>query len=265
MAQLSSDPKDAALEDFVAAHFASRGAYVETGITERNPIDILELDVVWTNYSHDPPRSHPVEITSGKDIHLGDLFKFYGWTRYLGLPSGQFVHREPFSKADENSLTHIAKKTGIHLVHGRGTVGVSARFTFTARSPTRRSAGHSTRSSGQGLGTADRMACPSSSGYGSERLGKDLHPKSVVPRASHAPPSAVLTTLAQGLSVIYSRAASTRCSERCTANPAPAAQSKDCRFQPSASETHRRASAHRRQPQGCPGRSVELAGAQNPE
>jgi hypothetical protein len=61
MVQLSKDPKGWELEDFVAAHFASRGAYVETGITERRPTDILELDVVWTDYrkthrSHTPSK-----------------------------------------------------------------------------------------------------------------------------------------------------------------------------------------------------------------
>lgn len=117
MAELPTDPRDAALEDFVAAHFASRGAYVETGVTERHPIDILELDIVWTDYAQDPPKSHPVEVKGGKDIHLGDVFKFYGWTRYLGLPPGQFVHREPFGKADKNCLKHIEARTGIHLVH----------------------------------------------------------------------------------------------------------------------------------------------------
>ncbi len=66
---------------------------------------------------HKNHRALPVEITGGHNLHLGDLFKFYGWTRYLGLPAGQFVHREPFGRADEHCLAHIAKRTGIDLVH----------------------------------------------------------------------------------------------------------------------------------------------------
>ena len=94
MASLAKDPKGWELEDFVAAHFVSRGCYVETGVKERNPDEILELDIVWTDYRKEPQVRHPVEVKSG-DWGLGDVFKFYGWTRYLGLEPGQFVHKQP--------------------------------------------------------------------------------------------------------------------------------------------------------------------------
>jgi hypothetical protein len=114
MVQLSNDPKGWELEDFVAAHFASRGAYVEAGVTERSPTDILELDVVWTDYRKNPPESHPVEVKSG-EVHLGDIFKFYGWTKYLDLPPGQFVHKRDFETADSDTLKRISEKTGIKI------------------------------------------------------------------------------------------------------------------------------------------------------
>ena len=44
MAKLSLDLKGWELEDFIAAHFLSRGCYVETGVKERSPDEILELD-----------------------------------------------------------------------------------------------------------------------------------------------------------------------------------------------------------------------------
>lgn len=50
---MARDPKGWELEDFIAAHFVSRGCYVETGVKERNPDEILELDVVWTDTSGD--------------------------------------------------------------------------------------------------------------------------------------------------------------------------------------------------------------------
>ena len=87
MADLSKDPKGWELEDFVAAHFVSRGCYVETGIKERLPDEILELDIVWTDYRIEPPIKHPVEVKSG-DWHLGDVFKFFGWTNYLKFRAG---------------------------------------------------------------------------------------------------------------------------------------------------------------------------------
>ena len=56
MAELPKDPAGADLEDWVSARFASRGCYVETTIKERNPDEILELDVVWTDYRKDPEQ-----------------------------------------------------------------------------------------------------------------------------------------------------------------------------------------------------------------
>lgn len=116
MATLPKDPKGWELEDFVSAHFVSRGCYVETGIKERNPDEILELDVVWTDYRKARPEKHPVEIKSG-DWGLGDVFKFYGWTRYLALGPGEFIHKVPCGRLDPACLKHIAAKTGISLLH----------------------------------------------------------------------------------------------------------------------------------------------------
>ncbi|MBS1867987.1 MAG: hypothetical protein JSS69_18910 [Acidobacteria bacterium] len=116
MAELSNEPKGAELEDFVSAHFASRGCYVETCIKERKPEEILELDVVWTDYRKDPEERHPVEIKSG-DWGLGDVFKFYGWTRYLAMGPGQFIHKEPCGRLDPAGLAHVQKRTGISFLH----------------------------------------------------------------------------------------------------------------------------------------------------
>jgi hypothetical protein len=54
LAGLAKDPKGWELEDFVAAHFVSRGCYVETGVKERSPDEILELDLFWTDYRKEP-------------------------------------------------------------------------------------------------------------------------------------------------------------------------------------------------------------------
>ncbi|MBE3145049.1 MAG: hypothetical protein IMZ61_14195 [Planctomycetes bacterium] len=116
MAELSSDPKGLELEDFVAANLVSRGCYVETGIKERNPEDILELDIVWTDYSVEPPIANPVEVKSG-DWGLGDVFKFYGWTKYLGLAPGTFVHKERCGRLSQDALDHVAARTGIKFLH----------------------------------------------------------------------------------------------------------------------------------------------------
>lgn len=115
MATLSENPTDLALEDFVAAHFSSRGVFVETGVTERDPEDILELDIVWTDY-RSGNNGQPVEIKSG---HWGltELFKFFGWTRYLGLDPGQFVFLEWPARASVQLYQNRVDRLGISLVH----------------------------------------------------------------------------------------------------------------------------------------------------
>jgi hypothetical protein len=116
MATLPKDPKGLELEDFIAAHFISRGCYVETGVKERSPDEILELDLVWTDYRKEPQEQHPVEVKSG-DWGLGDIFKFYGWTRYLGLVPGQFVHKQPAGRVAPACLARITSRTQITLLH----------------------------------------------------------------------------------------------------------------------------------------------------
>jgi hypothetical protein len=116
VATLAKDPTGWELEDFIAAHFVSRGCYVETGVKERNPDELLELDIVWTDYRREPPIPHPVEVKSG-DWGLGDVFKFFGWTSYLHLEPGEFVHKEPCGRLDPGTLAHVRKGTAITLLH----------------------------------------------------------------------------------------------------------------------------------------------------
>jgi len=117
LANLTRDPMGWELEDFAAAHFVSRGCFVETGIKERTPDEILELDIVWTDYRIDRPSPHPVEVKSGGNWGLGDVFKFYGWTQYLGLQPGQFMHKEPCGRLSPSSLKHVSDRTGISFLH----------------------------------------------------------------------------------------------------------------------------------------------------
>lgn len=117
MATLSKNPTDWELEDFVSAHFAARRTFVETGITERDPTDILELDVVWTDYAQQAVKRVPVEVKSGANWGLGEIFKFFGWTRYLGIDPGLFVCRKMPAHADQATFTRLCQKIGVSLCH----------------------------------------------------------------------------------------------------------------------------------------------------
>jgi len=129
VAELSKDPKHWELEHMVAAHFTSRGCFVEQGVTLRDPDDVSDIDVVWTDYRSAPLDRRPVEVKSG-EWGIGDLLKFYGWTRFLGLAPGQFAHREePRREKDKAVIARLGAKTGIELLHvAKDAKDVSAQF-----------------------------------------------------------------------------------------------------------------------------------------
>lgn len=118
MARLADVPIREELEDYVAAHLISRGVFVHTNAVARDPEDLFELDVVWTDYKTDPPfKSHPVEIKSGKNWGINDIFKFYGWTRYLELPAGQFIYSDPGDRLSPELIDHLAPRLGMKILH----------------------------------------------------------------------------------------------------------------------------------------------------
>lgn len=55
-------------------------------------------------------------MKSGTNIGFHDVFKFYGWTQYLKLDAGEFMHLEQFAK-DEETVKHIADATGLKILH----------------------------------------------------------------------------------------------------------------------------------------------------
>lgn len=116
MASLPADPTGLQFEDFIAAHLAARGVFVESGVTERNPRDILELDIVWTDYAVAQPRRRPIEIKSG-GWGLGDFFKFNGWMHYLGLDGGSFIYRHLSDELSTPLVAGVAQRAGVQAIH----------------------------------------------------------------------------------------------------------------------------------------------------
>lgn len=124
MATLAANPAGLELEDFVAAHLASRHRFVETGVTERDPVDVLELDVVWTDYSEDKPCRHPVEVKSG-DWGIGDVFKFFGWSKYLELGPGWCFCRRLPGRVEHADLVRLCDRLEISLLHAQDLESVT--------------------------------------------------------------------------------------------------------------------------------------------
>ncbi len=50
------------LEDYVAALFQASGHFVEKQLVESDPADLLELDIVSTDYTHDEAVRQLIEV-----------------------------------------------------------------------------------------------------------------------------------------------------------------------------------------------------------
>ena len=53
------------IEDYVAALFQSAGYFVEKNLTQRDPADVLELDLVVTGYWDEHPVTLLAEVKGG--------------------------------------------------------------------------------------------------------------------------------------------------------------------------------------------------------
>jgi hypothetical protein len=106
-------PKGKEFEEYISAFFQSGGYYIERNIIERGTEEVLELDIITTDYSSSPPEIKLLEVKSG-DWGFSDLFKLRGWMYYLNISKGVFVA----SKVRENLnfFKEKAKRLDIDLV-----------------------------------------------------------------------------------------------------------------------------------------------------
>lgn len=107
-------PKGKELEEFVSAFFQSNKYYIERNILRRDVEDVLELDIITTNYNLSPPEINLLEIKSG-DWGFSDLFKVRGWMDYLNITKGVFITSKERYNID--FFRRIAKELNIDLVY----------------------------------------------------------------------------------------------------------------------------------------------------
>ncbi|MCX4547520.1 tyrosine-type recombinase/integrase [Streptomyces sp. NBC_01500] len=79
------------LEDYIAALFQASGHFVEKQIVESDPADLLELDIVTTDYTGEEAVRRLTEVKGGKWGYT-DLFKVVDWMQYLKIQQGAFFH-----------------------------------------------------------------------------------------------------------------------------------------------------------------------------
>jgi len=102
-------PKGKEFEEYISAFFQASGYYIERNIIERETEEVLELDIITTDYSLSPPQIKLLEVKSG-DWGFPDLFKVRGWMDYLNISKGVFVASKEKSNVDFPK--ERAKKTG---------------------------------------------------------------------------------------------------------------------------------------------------------
>jgi len=106
-------PKGKEFEEYISAYFQSAGYYIERNIIERGPEEVLELDIIITDYCPSLPQIKLLEVKSG-DWGFSDLFKMRGWMDHLNISNGIFI----VSKEKDNIefFKEKAKKLNIDLI-----------------------------------------------------------------------------------------------------------------------------------------------------
>ncbi len=103
-------PEGKALEEFVSAFYQVGGRYVERSIVQRETEEVLELDVLVTDYDVSPPAYLLTEVKSG-GWGFPDLFKLRGWLHYLQLDQAVFVA----TRAKDHMDFYKGKATGLSI------------------------------------------------------------------------------------------------------------------------------------------------------
>lgn len=105
-------PKGKIFEECVSAFFQAAGQYIERNIIERDIEEILELDIIATDYNSKLPDIKLIEVKSG-NWGFPDMFKIRGWRDYLNIEKGiLIVHKK---KPNFDFIKGKAKEIDIEL------------------------------------------------------------------------------------------------------------------------------------------------------
>lgn len=90
-ATLPEKPKDHEFEEYTAAFLQASGYFLERTIVDRQEAEILELDIICSDYSSGAsPKNRLIEIKSG-GWGFSDVFKLRGWAEYLHMEDTDLV------------------------------------------------------------------------------------------------------------------------------------------------------------------------------
>lgn len=108
-------PKNHYYEHYLSALVALSGRFVERSVVKREKEEILELDVVTTNFSSEKIEKAIIEIKGGKNWGLPDIFKVRGWMDYLKMKSAFFIVQDVTEK-NIDFKKRISADLGISLL-----------------------------------------------------------------------------------------------------------------------------------------------------
>jgi hypothetical protein len=111
--ELPKDPTEHQYEDLVAACLMANGYLIEPRITLNDGgVEVFELDVVATPSDERYLDRVLLEAKSG-GWGFPDVFKLFGWTKYLGIQSGLLVHKNEPDKRKLETLAKVAAETNV--------------------------------------------------------------------------------------------------------------------------------------------------------
>jgi hypothetical protein len=85
-------PKGKEFEEYISSYLQAAGYYLDRNIIDRGLEELLELDIIITDYDL-LPRPKLIEIKSG-DWGFSDVFKIKGWMTYTEIGKGYFIVQE---------------------------------------------------------------------------------------------------------------------------------------------------------------------------
>lgn len=111
--ELPQIPKDKDYEDYLCAYLQAGGLYVERSIIHREVEELLELDILTTDFQESSADNLLVEIKGG-DWGFSDIFKIRGWLTYLNYNEGCFIVQK--SRPSISYFQDKAKELNIKLI-----------------------------------------------------------------------------------------------------------------------------------------------------
>jgi hypothetical protein len=102
--KLQDNPIESDYEDYICAYLQSGGLYVEKSIIHRETEEILELDIITTDFRDLSASKRLIEVKSG-NWGFNEIFKVKGWLVYLGIENGAFIVKRP-----RDSFEYFRKK-----------------------------------------------------------------------------------------------------------------------------------------------------------